>query len=113
MLKTDSNKAIDNVLNTKQDAPTPGDVVKSMIHVNQKKIPYHLAYDHLKRKINVTEGDIRTSFQMIVPFLQSFAKSNPGATVDIEKENGTNCLQQIFLCPGFAKYNLQSFFIYR
>ena len=107
VLKTDSNKAIDTVLNTKQDAPTAGDVVKSMTHINQTNISYHLAYDHLKKRMNMTEGDILNSFQMIIPFLQSFATSNQGATVEVEKENGTHHLQRIFLCPGFVNNNLQ------
>ena len=100
-LGKDINGAITQVYNSKMALPLPRDVMKSSAFHNQQAITYNYAWRKLNTHAGRNKKQLMQAFQLIIPFLKNFKTANEGSVVEYEKEENSNKLRRVFICPGF------------
>ena len=93
------------VIRTKQDKPTPADIVKTAATQLGKVMPYMSAYRTLHSKTREQELMQTKNFQLIIPYLQALKNANDASVIGFSC-NSKNCMTEFHVFPGFMNQSL-------
>lgn len=97
--------SVDEVAAVIDGKPKPKDVVKASAHLKGLTATYHQAYRAIERTSLQNWEQDKSSFQLVIPYLQKFQELNEESTVRFEKDG--DHLSRIFVCPGIMKSTMR------
>ena len=93
------NPSIEKVITFKDAKPLPKDVIKAAQTSEAINPSYNEAWRALEYKKRVEVLDDELSYQLLIPYLESFVKNNPESVVDYELDED-NSIKFFFICHG-------------
>ena len=93
------------VIRTKQDKPTPADIVKTAATQLGKVMPYMSAYRTLHSKTREQELMQTKNFQLIIPYLQALKNANDASVIGFSRDS-ENRMTEIHVFPRFMNQSL-------
>lgn len=97
--------SVDEVSAIVDGKPKPKDVMKASAHLKGIPTTYHQAYRAIVRTTLQNWQQDKSSFQLVIPYLQKFQDLNEESTVQYEKDG--DHLSRIFVCPGIMKSTMR------
>ncbi|KAG7360913.1 MULE transposase domain containing protein [Nitzschia inconspicua] len=85
----------------KHAPPTANDVIKAGVHKKKTLLSYKQCYRGVNARKESKIISDSMSFQLVGPYVQTFAERNPGSTAFMER-GSDNRIQRVFVCPSFA-----------
>ncbi|KAG7344072.1 hypothetical protein IV203_022080 [Nitzschia inconspicua] len=85
----------------KHAPPTANDVIKAGVHKKKTLLSYKQCYGGVNARKESKIISDSMSFQLVGPYVQTFAEQNPGSTAFMER-GSNNRIQRVFVCPSFA-----------
>ena len=94
------------VVRTKQEKPTPPDVVKMAATQLGEVVPYMSVYQALKCESREQRLLMQTkNFLLIIPYLQALKKANDGSFIGFSRDS-ENHMTDVHVFPGFINQSL-------
>ena len=98
--------AIDGVLKVKLGNATAMDIMKAGSFVLGITTTYDQGYQSLKKGKKDKRIQDLESFQVLIPYLNTFLQKNEGSVVNYQRDE-KHCLERCFVCPGIMNSKLQ------
>jgi hypothetical protein len=93
------------VVKTKNERPTPADVIKTAATHSGEIVPYMTAYRALHYECRAQSQTQIKNFELIVPYLEEMKKNNTGSVIGYRRDDD-NCIADIYIFPGFMNVSL-------
>jgi hypothetical protein len=94
------------VLRTKQQKPTPADVVKTAATQMGEVVSYMNAYRALNSDMREQRLMQTKNFQLIIPYLQALKKANEGSVIGFVSRDSEKHVTDVHVFSGFTNHSL-------
>jgi Ulp1 protease family, C-terminal catalytic domain len=93
------------VLRTKEQKPTPADIVKTAATQMGEVVPYMSAYRALKSDTREQRLMQTKNFQLLIPYLEALKKANEGSVIGSSRDSEKH-VTEVHVFPGFMNHAL-------
>ena len=97
------NIVIADILNTKKEPPTPGDIMHA---TKDEKLPYMSAWRVLNVQSALSREDDKSKYELVMPYVEEFRRLNPGAAAGYTRDEELR-LRDVHIFPPFMDESLK------
>ena len=107
-MKSWVESSVDDVIVVKDAEPVAKDVMKASANLKGRRTTYNQGYRAIADITSKRWEEDKSSFELVIPYLEKFAQLNPDSTTKYETDgNGSLNIKRVFVCPGIMKTTLR------